>query len=193
MRIFTFILLFFCIGTMYAQDKAVTQATPAITVNSNLLYDVTTNLNLGVEIRTGDRYTLKLPVTYNPWEYGTNKLYRFILVQPEFRRWLCESFNGHFFGIHALYAHYDIGGIGIPYSGMKGYRYQGDAYGAGISYGYQFYLSPRWNLELSAGIGYAYLDYDKYECRECVKYAGHLQKNYWGPTQAGITLIYIIK
>ena len=63
----------------------------------------------------------------------------------------------------------------------KGYAYDGYNYGGGLTLGYQFYLSPHWNLELSAGAGYL----------PSIKYyvgtgglVGHY-KNY-GPTCAAI-------
>jgi putative salt-induced outer membrane protein YdiY len=76
---------------------------------------------------------------------------------------------------------------------MQEHRFQGWLAGAGLTYGYQFYLAPRWSLEASLGIGYAYLDYDKYYCEECGKVISRDNKNYFGLTQAGISLIYFIK
>jgi hypothetical protein len=76
---------------------------------------------------------------------------------------------------------------------MKQYRYQGNLYGVGLSYGYQFYLAPRWSLEASIGAGYAHLDYDMYQCETCGDLVKEEDKNYFGPTQVGISLIYILK
>ena len=39
---------------------------------------------------------------------------------------------------------------------VKKYRYQGNTYGAGLSYGYQWILTPRWSIEGSIGVGYKY-------------------------------------
>ena len=41
--------------------------------------------------------------------------------------------------------------------------------------------------------GYIYTNYDKYECATCGKFKGSQDKHYFGPTKAGISLIYIIK
>jgi hypothetical protein len=155
-------------------------------------------MNLGMEFKLKNSSTFKLPVTCNPWTFDNNKKAKFILVQPEWRWWLCEAFTGHFFGLHAHYAFYNVGGIrsvlSIPFSDyMRSYRFQGWLAGGGLTYGYQFYLAPRWSLEASLGIGYAYLNYDKYYCEECGKLISRDEKNYFGLTQAGISLIYIIK
>jgi hypothetical protein len=165
---------------------------PSFAINSNLLYDATASINLGAEIGLSKDWTLKLPVTYNPWTFEDNKKMKFILVQPELRYWLCESFNGHFFGLHAHYAFYNVGGIGTT-DFMKARRFQGNLYGGGLSYGYSWYLSPRWSLEASLGIGYAYLDYDVYYCEECGEWLMRRHTNYFGLTQVGLTLVYFLK
>ncbi|MDR0508131.1 MAG: DUF3575 domain-containing protein [Dysgonamonadaceae bacterium] len=168
---------------------------PVFTINSNLLYDVTTSMNIGMEFKVAKRLTLKLPVTYNPWTFADNKKFKFLLVQPELRWWLCEPFAGHFFGLHGHYALFNVGGIGPENitGNIFNHRYEGDLYGAGISYGYQFYLAPRWNLELNIGAGWAHITYDRYPCEKCASVELSGTKDYFGPTQAGITLIYIIK
>ena len=165
-------------------------------LKTNLLYDATTTPNLAVEIPLRLHSTLDFSVGYNPWDLGSNKKLKHILVQPEYRYWLKEHFNGSFFGVHALYSHYNIGGISAALPEITGlrldkqYRYQGDAYGAGISYGYQRHLSQRWKIEATLGIGYIYLDYDKYECKDCGKRLDTSTQNYFGLTKAGISLIY---
>lgn len=162
---------------------------PAIAVKTNLLYDLTATLNLGFEFRIGSRYTLDVSANYNPWTFRNHKKIKHLLMQPEFRIWTCEPFSRHFFGVHAIYAQYNIGGI----LNMGNKRYQGDAYGVGISYGYQWYLSPRWNIEATIGAGYVYLDYKTYECGQCRRELAHGPKHYFGPTKVGISLIHIIK
>ena len=65
-------------------------------VKSNLLYDATATINLGVEAALGPRVTLDISGNYNPWEFGDAR-WKHWLIQPEVRYWLCERFNGHFF------------------------------------------------------------------------------------------------
>ena len=170
-------------------------------VKTNLLYDATTTFNIGVETTLSPKWTLDLSGNYNPWTFSDNKKLKHILVQPEFRYWFCEAFSGHFLGFHAHSAIYNVAGIELPKIGIIGgagpdmekYRYQGWLAGGGISYGYQFYLGRRWNLEATIGVGYAYLDYDQYECGTCGEFVGSSTKNYFGLTKAGISLIYLIK
>lgn len=192
-------LLFFCFKSYTQETKMVVNKIPSVAINSNLLYDATTSMNLGMEFKLSNTSTLKLPVTYNPWTFNDNsKKFKFILFQPEWRWWFCEAFTGHFFGIHAHYAYYNVGGVNkvwsIPFSDyMQEHRFEGWLAGGGLTYGYQFYLAPRWSLEASLGIGYAYLNYDTYYCEECGKLISRDNKNYFGLTQAGISLIYFLK
>lgn len=194
------ILLLFSIISLvdgYAQKtENLKPFTPVWGVKTNLIYDATTTLNLGTEIKVGSQYSLDISANYNPWTFSDNKKFKHFLIQPELRYWICEPFNGHFWGIHAMYAHYNIGGIKLPLVSeqkLETTRYQGDLYGAGISYGYQWYLSPRWNLEATIGVGYAYLDYKAYDCQTCGKELYQKNRHYVGPTKVGLSLIYIIK
>lgn len=162
-----------------------------IAVKSNLLYDATTTINLGAEVALTPKLTLDLSGNYNPWEFSENKKLKHWLVQPELRYWLCNKFNGHFLGVHAHYGEFNMGGIKML--GMEDHRYEGNLIGAGLSYGYQWILNPRWSIEASLGVGYAYLDYKKYNCEKCGDYLGSYKKNYFGPTKVAVSLIYIIK
>lgn len=163
-----------------------------ISAKSNLLYDATTTLNLGAEFILGKRTTFDLPVSYNPWTFGDNKKWKHILVQPELRFWTCESFTGHFWGIHTHYAFFNAGGFG-PLTTLKNNRYEGWLAGAGLSYGYQWLLSNRWSLEATVGLGYAYIDYEKFECSKCGTKLKDDSYHYWGPTKVGLSLIYFLK
>lgn len=172
-----------------------------ISIKANLLYGAYTYTpNLSLEVGLGRRSTLDLSGGYNPWNLnGTaenNKKLVHWLGEIEYRYWLCQRFTGHFFGIHALGTQYNIAKQELPLlfeKGSKEYRYEGYGYGGGISYGYNFFLGIRWSLEANIGIGYARLHYDKYKCYKCGEKVGTENRNYFGPTKAGISLIYYIK
>ena len=103
------------------------------------------------------------------------------------------SLNGHFFGVHAQYIDYDFAGLKLLYGMEKKNSYNGNAYGGGISYGYQLYVSPRWNVEFTAGFGYLHFEYDKYAFPRGDAPIGKFRNEYWGLTKAGISIVYIIK
>lgn len=182
----------FAIGlACYGQSEASHFRGPTWALKTNALYWATTTPNMAVEVGLSEKYTLDISGNYNFWNLGDNKKFKHFLVQPELRYWLCERFNGHFFGLHLHYGQFNIEGIKML--GLDDYRYQGDLYGAGLSYGYHWILNKRWSIEATVGLGYAYLDYSKYNCGECGSKIKDETRNYWGPTKAALSLIYILK
>ena len=184
-------IIYAFVSSITAQVKDTKNSLPAYAIKTNALYWATTTPNLGFEIGLSDKFTLDLSGNYNPWTFSDSKKLKHWLVQPELRYWTCERFNGHFFGLHAHYAEYNVGGIKML--GLKDHRYQGNLYGAGVSYGYHWILNKRLSIEATIGVGYAYLDYDKYPCGKCGTKLKDGHKNYFGPTKAGVSLIYILK
>jgi hypothetical protein len=172
------------------------RATPHLVVKSNLLFDISSSMNIGAEVRLAQKVTLDLPFTYNPWTFNReeNSKFKFALFQPELRYWLCEAFDGHYFGLYGHYAYYNVGRLPdtIFSEAMNQYRYEGSLAGVGISYGYVWPINPRWGLEAEIGVGYARLDYDKYPCQTCAKQTDSKTKNYWGITRAAISIIFYI-
>lgn len=163
-----------------------------LALKNNLLMDAMASVNLEFEFKVGERTTINIPGSFNAWNFNDDKKFKHIATQPEFRWWLCSPFTGHYFGIHAHYAFYNVGGIG-PFTALKENRYEGWLAGGGVSYGYNWILSPRWSLEATVGVGYAYLDYDKFPCGKCEPASGHENKHYFGPTKFGLTLVFLIK
>jgi hypothetical protein len=171
----------------------------SIAVKSNLLYDATTTINLGLEVGVAPKWTIELPINYNPWQFPLTRAdgeqverkIKHWMIQPEGRYWLCERFNGHFFGLHAIAAGYNVGGF--KFLGMEDDRYEGNAFGGGVSYGYHWILNSHLSIEATLGVGYVFFDYKQYDCPVCGGKKGDYTKDYIGPTKAGISLIYIIK
>ena len=182
----TLLILLLCGGERVFAQK--------VAVKTNMLYWATTTPNLGFELGLGKKTSLELFGGYNPWTLNKskNKKLKHYLIQPEFRYWLCERFQGHFFGVHAGYAKYTIGGVRVPLlpKHVKDYRYEGWTVFGGISYGYMWILGRRWNLEATVGVGYLYLESEKYPCTNCGRRQEYVKKHYFGPTQAAINLIY---
>ena len=76
---------------------------------------------------------------------------------------------------------------------MQQNRYEGHFYGAGISIGHAWILKRRWGIEATLGLGYARIVYDKYPCAVCGTRLKSGNRDYFGPTKVGISLIYLIK
>ena len=145
-----------------------TASAQRLAVKSNLLYDITSTINLGVEYEVAPRWTLEMSANYNPWSFSDNKKMKLWMLQPEARYWLCSGFSGHFFGAHLLGGEFNYGGM-LPFgitpssSGLGSKRYQGWMAGAGIGYGYNWVLGKRWNLEATLGVGYIHFGYDRFD------------------------------
>ncbi|MDR2920377.1 MAG: DUF3575 domain-containing protein [Tannerella sp.] len=191
-------------------------------IKSNILYDATTTINLGVEFALTDRLTLDISGNYNPWKFSqgekevdgtiipehTARL-KYWMIQPELRLWTCEKFQGHFIGFHGQVGQFNVGGLtSLPggwgdgttgddgehiYDGVQYKRFQGWITGAGVSYGYHWMLTDRFSLEFTLGLGYAYLSYDKFGIQDSDLKEASKYMHYFGPTKAGITAVFMLK
>ncbi|MFI3322480.1 MAG: DUF3575 domain-containing protein [Rikenellaceae bacterium] len=166
-------------------------------IKSNLLCDLSGSFSLGAEYPLTEKSSLSLMANYNPWEFEDNAKRKYMLIQPEYRKWVRGVYDGYFWGIQLNYATFNIGGS-LPwwidsFDTFENNRYQGDLYGMGATTGYQWILSPRLNLEVAASLGYAHICYDKYDRPEGTPRIEQGIHNYWGITQIGLTLVYYIK
>lgn len=157
-----------------------------VAIKTNLLYAATTSPNLQLEMSLGPKSTFELGGSVNIFEYGNNRKIKHILVQPEYRFWFYEKFNGGFMALHLNGAQFNVGQI-------RNHRYEGYLYGAGIGYGYQWILSKRWNLEANVGAGYAHVNYEKFSGEKLGASLNKNTYNYFGITKAGVSLIYFFK
>jgi hypothetical protein len=154
--------------------------------------------NLYGEVGLGRRTSLEAGFARNGWNrngtVGNNRKLIHGGVTGDFRWWPCERFNGHFFGAHAFWRFYNVGGHDIPFVNFeREYRYEGTAIGGGVSYGYSLPVAPRWNVEFNVGVGAARMSYRQYGCDKCGTLKDTVTKTYFGPTRAGITLTFLIK
>lgn len=185
------LLLMFAICTRAQVQQSGRTYLPKFALKTNALYWATTTPNLGIEFGLAPKMTMDISANYNPWKFSRDRQLKHWLIQPELRYWLCERFNGSFFGLHGFYADVDVSNLNV--FGMGHYRYDGKVYGGGISYGYQWIIGKRWSMEAVIGVGYARLDYDKYARGDHGEKLGHSTKNYVGPTKAALSFIYFIK
>ncbi len=154
-----------------------------VAIKTNGLYWLTTTPNATAEFATGRKWTIELMGAYNPWTFNDDKKMRFWLIQPEMKYWFCEKFEGHFVGMHLHGAQF--------FGGFNKKRYDGYLAGFGFSYGYDWILSPHWNLEAEIGLGYAHLWYDENDRIPCLKCRRPKHKNYVGPTRAALSIAYL--
>lgn len=165
-----------------------------VALKTNLLYWGTATPNLGLEAAVGGKHTVQLFYGLNPWTFSEGKRMRHWVLQPEYRYWFCESFNGWFLGAHVMGGEFNVGGIKLPFGlfeSLADRRYEGWYAGGGVTAGYQWMISKHWNFEASLGIGYDYIKYDKYECGVCGALLESGHANYFGPTKLALSFLYI--
>lgn len=170
-----------------------------VAIKSNILYDLTATISAGIEVGLAPRWSLDVSGNFNAWTMKNDRRWKHYLVQPEVRYWLCDRFMGHFLALHLHGGQYNFGGIknsinflGTNLSNLTTHRYQGWFAGAGVGYGYAFVLGRHWNLELEAGIGYAYTVFDEFECAGCGRKVNtDLNHHYFGPTKLAVNFVYL--
>lgn len=161
-------------------------------VKTNVLYDATATINLGVEMKVAPKWSIDVSGNFISWKPGGHS-YKHWLAQPEARYWFCEAMGGHFVGLHLLGGQYNIYNLRLPLGlSVKDKRYQGWGIGGGLSYGYSWLLHKHWNVEAEIGVGYVWTRYDVFECENCGrKIESDKTHNYVGPTKAAINLVYV--
>lgn len=169
-------------------------------LKNDLFDDALLNPNVGAELKVAPKWSLELTGQLNAWELNDGKkMWKHWLIMPEARYWLCDVWDGHFFGAHVFGGQYNVGGIkhlhdflGTRFSRLADYRYQGWIVGAGIAYGYDWIINRHWNIEAEIGIGWAYTRWDQFRCVGCgKKEKSDVPHNYFGPTKAAINIVYI--
>ncbi len=167
-------------------------------IKTNLISDAGLNPNLGIEFGLAKKWSMDISGQMNAWTIS-EKRWRHWMVQPEFRFWFCERFQGHFLAVNGMAGQYNVGNINdswkwlfFGFDNLKDRRYQGWMYGAGIAYGYSWVLNKHWNLEAEIGGGWIRTKSDVYPCANCgSKLEEGLVKNHFGLTKAALNIVYL--
>lgn len=137
------------------------------------------SLNIEGSAAVNNKYTLHLPVSYNP----IIRDFRHMIASPGYRYWTWHSYSGFFIGNYATFGKYNISN--------KDSRYYGSIYAVSLSVGYAKMISRNWNIEAEIGYGYGYVEGDEFEKRKCGDYLDSYSKFKHMPTKAAISIIYI--
>lgn len=141
--------------------------------------------NLAIEIKLHKHISIDFPVMWSIGDIEREHGLHTIAFQPEGRWWLKSAGEGHFFGLHAHAAWFNLK--------WEDTRYQSEQYpllGAGISYGYKLPFSEHWGAEFTLGAGYANMKYNTYYNIENGAKLDTRKRNYWGITRVGASLVY---
>jgi hypothetical protein len=167
-----------------------------VTVSNNLLYDATLTPNLRVGVKLSKHWSAGITGGYRPWptDDNTSKKWRHLLVSPDARYWTDSVNVHHFFGINAIYSHFNAAELKFPfglYSEVRDQRLEGDLGAVGGYYGYSWPLGRHWNIEAHIGAAVGYANYNRYKCGHCGTKLGKKEKLFVMP-QAGVSIVYNI-
>lgn len=168
-----------------AKSKSETPSSRYIALKTNVPFLAVAVQNLALEVELHKRISLDLPVMWSIGDIEREHGLRTFALQPEGRWWLKSVGTGHFFGLHAHVAWFNLK--------WEENRYQTGKrplLGAGISYGYKLPLSAHWGAEFNIGAGYANMKYDTFYNIENGAQLDTRVRHYWGITRAGISLVY---
>lgn len=152
-------------------------------LRANLLRWVTLTPDLGIEWRVNHNVGIAVHGSWTSWSWD-NKNQRYALweIAPEVRWYLGAARRGY------VGAMYKAGSFNYKLSATGR---QGDLMGGGITGGYQLRLNDVLSLDFSIAVGCLHADYEKYQTLDGVRVRrGEDSKNWWGPVNAGVTLVW---
>ncbi len=163
------------------------------TVRTNLLYDAFLLPTLGVEWRVNRNVGVKLDGSLAWWGNEKGKVQKMWLVNPEVR-WYLDEVENLYVGAGGNYGEYNTYGYLLGKLWPDNTGYQGKLWGAGLTVGYQLNLPYGFSLDFNLGLGYTNFKSDSFSMVDEVRVYKEMNKsrNFWGPTQAGVNLIWTI-
>ena len=154
-----------------------------LSLRANLLRWATLTPDLGLEWRICPSWGIAVNGSWTSWTWSDkDRRYALWEVAPEIRYYMGEKkawYLGAMF--KAGQFNYKITETGK----------QGDLMGGGITTGYQLRLNKALALDFNLGLGYLNADFEKYEVIDGVRVrCGNETKNWCGPINAGVTLVW---
>ena len=154
-----------------------------LSLRANLLRWATLTPDLGLEWRICPSCGIAVNGSWTSWTWSDkDRRYALWEVAPEIRYYMGEKkawYLGAMF--KAGQFNYKISETGK----------QGDLMGGGITTGYQLRLNKALTLDFNLGLGYLNVDFEKYEVIDGVRVRrGNETKDWYGPINAGVTLVW---
>ncbi len=162
-----------------------------VAIKTNALMWMAATPNFSCEFVTGEHASVDVSLLGHYKPYGLDS--KLAGLQPEFRYW----FNGRpmtreFIGVAALLATYDMT--------WNKNVFDGDAAGIGVTFGYNFALKKRFNIEVFGGFGAVYFQQKQYNVNDNYDDFfpdGSKRTNANGykllPIKLGVSISYVIK
>lgn len=166
-------------------ETAATSTSYHFALRANLLRWATLTPDLGLEWRVNSSWGIAVNGSWTSWSWNDkDRRYALWEVSPEVRYYIGKEKRGY---VGAMYKagqfNYKLSTVGK----------QGDLMGGGLVGGYQLRLNNALSLDFSLGVGCIHADYEKYTVIDGVRVRQDKEtKNWWGPTSAGVTLVWTI-
>lgn len=154
-----------------------------LSLRANLLRWATLTPDLGLEWRICPSWGIAVNGSWTSWTWSDkDRRYALWEVAPEIRYYMGEKKAWY------LGAMFKAGQFNYKLSETGK---QGDLMGGGITTGYQLRLNKALTLDFNLGLGYLNADFEKYEVIDGVRVrCGNETKNWCGPINAGVTLVW---
>lgn len=154
-----------------------------LSLRANLLRWATLTPDLGLEWRICPSWGIAVNGSWTSWSWNDkDRRYALWEVAPEIRYYMGEKKAWY------LGAMFKAGQFNYKLSETGK---QGDLMGGGITAGYQLRLNKSLDLDFNLGLGYLNVDFEKYEVIDGVRVrCGNETKNWCGPINAGVTLVW---
>ena len=158
----------------------------SFSLRANLLRWATLTPDLGIEWRINRLWGILIHGSWTSWSWNDkDRRYALWEISPEVRHYIGKEKRGY------VGAMYKAGAFNYKLSATGR---QGDLMGGGITGGYGLRLNDALSLDFNLAVGCLHADYEKYEVIDGVRVRqGKESKNWWGPINAGVTLVWTIK
>lgn len=183
-RILAVLFPLLCVVTRgYSQD---------FSLSTNILgYAQLGTLNVDASLGFARHFSAEAGVRYNPFTFkgrdgvSDTMQSRQRTVSAGVRYWPWHIQSGWWLAGKAQYQEFNVGGI------RTASTREGDRYGAGLSGGYTYMVSPHLNMEFGLGMWGGYEAFTVYQCPTCGKVTDSGDKFFFLPNDALLGIVYV--
>ncbi|KFF75479.1 hypothetical protein HX13_04800 [Chryseobacterium sp. P1-3] len=197
------ILTLLTIGTLTAQEQ---ENQKSLYIKGNALFAPIGILNIGIEKQIKPKYTLQGDIFISPWKSFAGHKLQIYSASIEGRYYFKEAFKHWYIGANIGLSAFNLqkwnywSGTYVTNEGefldSSNLYQKGFSIMLGVTGGYQFQLSDRWNLDVYATIGTSQGFYKGYDSTTGKRYDGTDGVNRSGeiiPYRGGIMISYKLK
>ncbi|MCR5334314.1 MAG: DUF3575 domain-containing protein [Bacteroidaceae bacterium] len=157
-----------------------------LALRNNALLDIACVPNLSLDVALGRKTSISIE-GFASWTLYGHKFKTYGVI-PEFRYWFAgRTFTHWFVGVDMILAAYKVQ--------FRSTLYDGECYGGGITFGYDFNLGRHWSLDLHAGVAPVYYNHRRSFQDDVLDSPTEYKEHGIAilPLQVGVSFVYIIK